>query len=203
MSNSLPRKGQKPRGSYRPGRGGWLRSLTPQQRRELATSGGHAVSKSVWAHRFTPEEAAAAGRLGGLAVSADRQYMAMLARRGRRPLDPLGAQDVIERLRQLCQSPDETCVAPLPRSRMGLAIQRHFGSLRAACQAAGVEYLWLRQPWTKRLIKDAMHYLAKYHSKLNDQQIAVTWPELTAAVHRLYGTFRHARVAAGFECGGR
>jgi general stress protein YciG len=45
-------------------------SMTPSQRRGIASQGGKAAHAAGTAHEFTPEEARAAGRKGGKAVHA-------------------------------------------------------------------------------------------------------------------------------------
>lgn len=64
---------QKPRG---------FAALSPERRREIASSGGKAAHEQGKAHQFTSEEGREAGRLGGQAVSADREHMAEIGRIG-------------------------------------------------------------------------------------------------------------------------
>lgn len=57
-------------------------SLTPEQRREIASMGGRAAQEKGTAHRFTSDEAKSAGAKGGKAVSRDIAHMAEIGRRG-------------------------------------------------------------------------------------------------------------------------
>jgi len=45
-------------------------SMTPEQRRRIASMGGKAAHAAGTAHEFTPDAAAVAGRKGGLAAHA-------------------------------------------------------------------------------------------------------------------------------------
>ncbi len=56
--------------------------LPPATRKQIASRGGRAAHARGHAHEFTPAEASAAGRIGGMRVSADREHMAALGRRG-------------------------------------------------------------------------------------------------------------------------
>lgn len=61
-------------------------AMTPEKRREIAARGGRTAHAKGVAHRWTSDEASAAGKIGGLTVSADREYMAGIgARGGRKP----------------------------------------------------------------------------------------------------------------------
>jgi uncharacterized protein len=53
------------------GRGRGFASMTPEQKREIASRGGKAAHKNGTAHTFTSEEAQEAGRKGG-AISRKR-----------------------------------------------------------------------------------------------------------------------------------
>ena len=57
-------------------------SLTPNNRRAIASTGGKAAHALGRAHEFTIEEARSAGRKGGEAVSRDRAHMAAIGRAG-------------------------------------------------------------------------------------------------------------------------
>lgn len=57
-------------------------ALSPEARREAARRGGLAAHASGRAHEFTRDEARAAGRKGGARVSADREHMAEIGRKG-------------------------------------------------------------------------------------------------------------------------
>lgn len=59
-----------------------FQALSPERVREIASQGGRAAQAGSNPRRFTPEEAKAAGRLGGQAVSADREHMREIGRRG-------------------------------------------------------------------------------------------------------------------------
>ena len=58
--------------------------MDAQKQREIASKGGRAAHQKGTAHEFTPDEARIAGRKGGEAVSANRQHMAEIGRRGGR-----------------------------------------------------------------------------------------------------------------------
>lgn len=49
----------------RKGRGRGFATMTPEQKREIASKGGKEAHKRGTAHTFTSEEAAEAGRKGG------------------------------------------------------------------------------------------------------------------------------------------
>ena len=57
-------------------------SMSEEEQRRIASKGGKAAHASGTAHEFSSDEARAAGRKGGLAVSADAEYMAKIGRRG-------------------------------------------------------------------------------------------------------------------------
>lgn len=57
-------------------------SMSPQQRKLIASKGGRAAQASGRAHRFDYSEAQIAGRKGGLAISSDREHMAEIGRLG-------------------------------------------------------------------------------------------------------------------------
>lgn len=59
-------------------------TLTPERRREIASSGGKAAQAKGFAHRFTPEEAVSAGRAGGRSVVASKgvNYMRLIGSAG-------------------------------------------------------------------------------------------------------------------------
>jgi general stress protein YciG len=65
-------------------RGRGFASLDASRQREIASRGGQAAHRKGTAHEFTPEEARAAGRKGGMAISANREHMAEIGRRGGR-----------------------------------------------------------------------------------------------------------------------
>jgi general stress protein YciG len=56
--------------------------MDPERRREIAREGGLASHAQGKAHEFTPEEARLAGARGGQSVSADREHMAEIGRKG-------------------------------------------------------------------------------------------------------------------------
>jgi len=56
--------------------------MDPAKQREIAGKGGRAAHAKGTAHQFTPEEARASGRKGGAKVSADREHMAAIGRKG-------------------------------------------------------------------------------------------------------------------------
>lgn len=57
-------------------------SMTPERRREIARMGGKAAHVNGTAHQFTPEEAREAGKKGGKSVSANRDHMATIGKKG-------------------------------------------------------------------------------------------------------------------------
>jgi hypothetical protein len=57
-------------------------SMSAEKQREIARSGGIAAHEAGAAHEFSSDEARAAGAKGGKAVSADRQHMAEIGRKG-------------------------------------------------------------------------------------------------------------------------
>ncbi|HLK56399.1 MAG TPA: KGG domain-containing protein [Chthonomonadaceae bacterium] len=57
-------------------------AMSEEKQREIAGRGGKASHASGHAHTFTPEEAREAGKKGGKTVSADREHMAAIGRRG-------------------------------------------------------------------------------------------------------------------------
>lgn len=56
--------------------------MSPEQQRTIARQGGQAAHRKGTAHEFTPEEARVAGQKGGRTVSADRQHMSAIGRKG-------------------------------------------------------------------------------------------------------------------------
>jgi general stress protein YciG len=56
--------------------------MTLEKRRQIASLGGRTAHERGMAHKYTSEEAQAAGRKGGVSVSQNREYMAMIGRRG-------------------------------------------------------------------------------------------------------------------------
>lgn len=56
--------------------------LPPERRSEISSAAGKAAHRLGQTHRFTRAEAQAAGRKGGLAISANRQYMSEIGRKG-------------------------------------------------------------------------------------------------------------------------
>lgn len=56
--------------------------MDPAKQREIARKGGQAAHAKGTAHVFTPEEARKAGQKGGEAVSANREHMAEIGRKG-------------------------------------------------------------------------------------------------------------------------
>jgi len=57
-------------------------SMDPSKQKEIASKGGRAAHQKGTAHEFDAGEARAAGRKGGMAVSRNREHMAMIGRRG-------------------------------------------------------------------------------------------------------------------------
>jgi uncharacterized protein len=57
-------------------------SVPPERLKEIASAGGKAAHAQGKAHEYTSEEAASAGRRGGATVSADREHMREIGRRG-------------------------------------------------------------------------------------------------------------------------
>lgn len=57
-------------------------SMDRSKQREIASKGGRAAHAKGTAHEFDAGEARAAGRKGGMAVSRNREHMAMIGRRG-------------------------------------------------------------------------------------------------------------------------
>ena len=64
----------------KPARG--FAGMSPERQREIASLGGRTAHARRTAHEFTSDEAREAGRKGGAAVSADREHMAKIGRRG-------------------------------------------------------------------------------------------------------------------------
>jgi uncharacterized protein len=57
-------------------------SMDPGKQKEIASKGGRAAHAKGTAHEFDSNEAREAGRKGGVAVSRNRDHMAMIGRRG-------------------------------------------------------------------------------------------------------------------------
>ncbi len=57
-------------------------AMSPERRREIATSGGRAAHAKGTAHEWDSDTAADAGRKGGAKISADREHMREMGRRG-------------------------------------------------------------------------------------------------------------------------
>lgn len=57
-------------------------AMSREQQRALASKGGRAAHHKGTAHEFSSEEARKAGYLGGKAVSANREHMATIGRKG-------------------------------------------------------------------------------------------------------------------------
>src|SRR5207247_9334418 len=57
-------------------------SMDQSKQKEIASKGGRAAHAKGTAHEFDSGEARAAGRKGGMAVSRNREHMAMIGRRG-------------------------------------------------------------------------------------------------------------------------
>lgn len=57
-------------------------SMDQAKQKEIASKGGRAAHAKGTAHEFDSSEARAAGRKGGMAVSRNREHMAMIGRRG-------------------------------------------------------------------------------------------------------------------------
>ncbi len=57
-------------------------AMDPEKRRAISRKGGQSAHAKGAAHEFTPEEAREAGRKGGAVVSQDREYMALIGRKG-------------------------------------------------------------------------------------------------------------------------
>lgn len=59
-----------------------LKLHNPELMREIASKGGKCAQEKGVGHHFTSEEASEAGRKGGASVSADRDHMAEIGRKG-------------------------------------------------------------------------------------------------------------------------
>jgi uncharacterized protein len=57
-------------------------AMNREQQRAIASKGGRAAHRKGTAHEFSSEEARKAGYLGGKTVSANREHMAEIGRRG-------------------------------------------------------------------------------------------------------------------------
>jgi uncharacterized protein len=57
-------------------------AMNQEQQRVIASKGGQAAHRKGTAHEFSSEEARKAGYLGGKAVSANRDHMAAIGRKG-------------------------------------------------------------------------------------------------------------------------
>lgn len=57
-------------------------SMDPGKQKEIASKGGRAAHAKGTAHEFDSGEAREAGRKGGMAVSRNREHMAMIGRKG-------------------------------------------------------------------------------------------------------------------------
>jgi len=57
-------------------------AMSQEQQRAIASKGGRAAHRKGTAHQFSSEEARKAGYLGGKVVSADREHMAAIGRKG-------------------------------------------------------------------------------------------------------------------------
>jgi len=57
-------------------------SMDPELQRQIAAKGGRSAHARGKAHTFSAEEARVAGAQGGLKVSANREHMAAIGRRG-------------------------------------------------------------------------------------------------------------------------
>ena len=57
-------------------------AMDREQQRAIASKGGRAAHRKGTAHEFSSEEARRVGRLGGKAVSANREHMAEIGRKG-------------------------------------------------------------------------------------------------------------------------
>jgi general stress protein YciG len=56
--------------------------MNREQQVAIASKGGRAAHRKGTAHEFSSEEARRAGCLGGKAISANREYMAAIGRKG-------------------------------------------------------------------------------------------------------------------------
>lgn len=72
--------GRAQQGGRRSNRG--FASMDRGKQKEIASKGGRAAHAKGTAHEFDSNEARDAGRKGGLAVSRNREHMAMIGRRG-------------------------------------------------------------------------------------------------------------------------
>jgi general stress protein YciG len=59
-----------------------FKTMDPARLRAIGSLGGKAAHADGAGRQFSREEAIAAGRLGGLKISADREHMRELGRRG-------------------------------------------------------------------------------------------------------------------------
>jgi len=57
-------------------------AMNQEQQRAIASKGGRAAHRKGTAHQFSSEEARKAGYLGGKVVSANREHMAAIGRKG-------------------------------------------------------------------------------------------------------------------------
>lgn len=71
-----------PHPTARPSRRGGFAGMDRETHREVARSGGLAAHAVGLAHRFTPEKAREAGKVGGAKISANREHMVEIARKG-------------------------------------------------------------------------------------------------------------------------
>jgi|SRR5580692_3070799 general stress protein YciG len=86
-------------------------TMDPQRQRQLAKMGGQKAHQNGSAHTFSTQEARNAGRKGGQKVSRDREYMAMIGKKGGK---------ISGKRRQENQKPIESIQEQSP---MGLAAQ--------------------------------------------------------------------------------
>jgi general stress protein YciG len=56
--------------------------MDPARQREIAAKGGQAAHAKGTAHKFSSDEGRVAGAKGGASVSADREHMAEIGRKG-------------------------------------------------------------------------------------------------------------------------
>lgn len=80
VGNETGRSAQSGQAGRRSNRG--FASMDRGKQKEIASKGGRAAHAKGTAHEFDSNEARDAGRKGGLAVSRNREHMAMIGRRG-------------------------------------------------------------------------------------------------------------------------
>lgn len=57
-------------------------AMSPELQREIASKGGRRAHELGTAHEFSPDEARRAGKVGGTKISANREHMRTIGRKG-------------------------------------------------------------------------------------------------------------------------